>query len=42
MKARQLHDADHFTLERFLTLRGFIVAKPDPDDAATQLSLVAI
>lgn len=41
-KARQLHDADHFALERFLMLRGFIVAKPELNDATTQLDLVAI
>lgn len=41
-KARQLRDADYFTLERFLILRGFIVAKPELHDASTQLNLVAI
>jgi hypothetical protein len=39
-KARQLKDADHIALERFLMTRGFIVAQEAPEDAPTQLTLV--
>lgn len=39
-RARQLNDADHVALERFLMTRGFIVAQQAPEDAPTQLTLV--